>query len=171
MIYTLLINRFNTHTRTTYNSIKNFIEEIDEGVKPQTLPPVTRKTKKGVRESNRGGDDTGHDDSVEKKSDDVENRKCKICNRVFTKEIHMRNHLPVHDANRPKYTCSYPDCTKQYNDLKNWRPHFLNNHTEGTKGDSVKTKKLKKFEEEMEKVKNGLANKCFLKRHFLMTEA
>lgn len=60
---------------------------------------------------------------------DLQKRTCNICKRVFIKVAHMRDHMAVHDPNRPKYRCPYPNCDKEYNKVKNWRTHFVKNHT------------------------------------------
>lgn len=103
--------------------------------------------------------DHGKDDDFVEGHDDS--------HHIFTKTIHMRNHLPTRESNRQKYTCAYPECSKQYYELKNWRRHFLKIHTKHEKGDSAKKKKLQKFERKLKKVIQGFLNQFFLKFHFL----
>lgn len=83
-------------------------------------------------------------------NNDLENRTCSICNRVFTKASHMRNHVAVHDPDRQKYTCPQPNCNMQYNDVKNWRVHFMKNHTRGPK--KAKAQQLTKSEKKLNMV-------------------
>lgn len=81
---------------------------------------------------------------------DLKNRTCIICNRVFTKPAHMRNHMAVHDPDRQKYTCPYQDCHAQYNDVKNWRVHFMNHHAHGPQ--KAKLNQLNKAEQKLKTV-------------------
>lgn len=99
------------------------------------------------------------DDSVQSASkrrrrrggvNDLDSRTCSICNRVFTKPTHKRNHMAVHDPDRQKYTCSHPNCGMQYNDVKNWRVHFLKKHTRGL--EKAKAQKLMIFEKKLKMV-------------------
>lgn len=78
---------------------------------------------------------------------DLQNRTCGICNRIFTKAVHKRNHMSIHDPNREKYTCPQPNCDKQYNDVKNWRVHFNKNHTRGP--ETAKQQQLARAEFEL----------------------
>lgn len=80
-------------------------------------------------------------------------RTCNICKRVFKRIAHLRDHLAVHDPNRPKYRCSHPNCNREYNEVKNWRAHFLKHHTIGPK--CQKMNKLKQFERKLKKVNNN----------------
>lgn len=79
--------------------------------------------------------------------DELKKHVCELCSMAFASAAHLTSHLPVHDKNRPKYKCSYPDCEKEYNDIKNWRPHFKSKHM--PKGITEKAKK--KITEEFEK--------------------
>lgn len=81
------------------------------------------------------------------KTNDRKNRTCAICNRVFSKPIHMKNHLPVHDPDRLKITCPVLNCNSQYNDVKNWRPHFLSKHAKGPA--VARQRQLEKAEEKL----------------------
>lgn len=83
----------------------------------------------------------------------LQERTCNICKRVFKKVAHLRDHLAIHDPNRPKYRCSHPNCDKEYNEVKNWRTHFLKHHTNGPK--CQKKKKLKQFETKLKKVSDN----------------
>lgn len=74
-------------------------------------------------------------------ADNLKNRTCGICNRVFTKPTHKQNHMAVHDPDRQKYTCPHPNCGMQYNDIKNWRVHFMKKHTRGPEKSKVQQQK------------------------------
>lgn len=77
---------------------------------------------------------------------DEKSRTCVVCNRVFTKRVHMENHLPTHDPDRQKYEC--PNCDQKYNDKKNWRKHFLTKHVRGSQ--LQKQKQLQNAEEKLQ---------------------
>lgn len=84
----------------------------------------------------------------------LQKRTCNICKHVFKKVAHMRDHMAVHDPDRQKYRCSYPNCDKEYNEVKNWRTHFLKNHARGSQ--TQKREKLNQFEKKLKKVNNSL---------------
>lgn len=86
-----------------------------------------------------------------RRGNSLKKRTCNICNRFFQKVAHLRDHLAIHDPDRQKYRCSYPKCKKEYNEVKNWRAHFLKHHTQGSK--TQKKNKLKKYEHKLKKVK------------------
>lgn len=86
-----------------------------------------------------------------RRENSLKKRTCNICNHYFKKIDHLRNHLAIHDPDRQKYRCSYPKCKNEYNEVKNWRAHFLKHHTQGPK---TQTKnKLKTYELKLKKVK------------------
>lgn len=86
-----------------------------------------------------------------RRGNSLKKKTCNICNRFFQKVAHLRDHLAIHDPDRQKYVCSYPKCKKEYNEVKNWRAHFLKHHAKGSK--TQKKNNLKKYEHKLKKVK------------------
>lgn len=115
------------------------------------MAPTTRSNGAAERQVVVETECEGETPRKRRRGNDLEDRTCSICGRVFTKAIHKRNHMNVHVANRQKYSC--PNCDKKYNDVKNWRVHYMKSHTRGR--DSAKGNQLAKAEQ---KLKLGPAN-------------
>lgn len=60
---------------------------------------------------------------------DAKDLECGVCGRKFTKPCYKRDHMRTHDPGRQKFSCV--QCGSQYNDVKNWRVHFLKSHARG----------------------------------------
>lgn len=75
------------------------------------------------------------------------NLTCNICNHKFTKISHLNNHAAVHDGNRQKFFCPYPNCRNNYFEIKNWRHHFKKSHSHGP--NSLRKKQLDGYEEKI----------------------
>ncbi|XP_076288489.1 zinc finger protein 711 [Lasioglossum baleicum] len=54
--------------------------------------------------------------------------KCKDCDKVFSKECHLKLHSKIHAKVRALFPCSYEDCSRVYHFKSNLDTHIRNNH-------------------------------------------
>lgn len=120
------------------------------------MPPITRSASKRPHQEVEANspDQPPRKRRARRRGDDLSARTCTVCDRVFTKVAHMQNHLPTHDEQRQKYCCPYPNCGAQYNEIKNWRAHFLKKHAHGPT--SERKRKLEKAGKKIKLVSNIL---------------
>lgn len=110
---------------------------------------ISSSTDSQTEETTSDSDQSSHS-HYGRRDKNLKKNTCSICKRVFKRLAHLRDHLAVHDPNRQKYRCSYENCDKEYNEIKNWRAHFLKHHSFGPMGHMQL--KLKKYEKKLKKV-------------------
>lgn len=135
------MNRYSELTGETNKQLAKIIENYKAEISSNSLPPSIQSSATRMLEHMNNT----QSDPPQKRRRRLGHLTCSICKHVFTKVAHLKSHIPVHDENRQKYCCSYKKCGKLYNELKNWRAHFLKNH-------SRKPADVQKYEEMLTKV-------------------